>query len=105
MVASMARALEEKVGGLKVNVYEVVNNFFGDTITVAGLLTAKDIIEQLQGKDLGEHLFFPENALRADGDMFLDDISPEELSEKLGVTATAGHNDGALFIKDFLGIC
>lgn len=105
MVASMARALEEKVGGLKVNVYEVVNDFFGDTITVAGLLTAKDIIEQLQGKDLGEHLFFPENALRADGDMFLDDISPEELSERLGVTATAGHNDGALFIKDLLGIC
>ena len=105
MVASMARALEEKVSGLKVNVYEVVNNFFGDTITVAGLLTAKDIIEQLQGKDLGEHLFFPENALRADGDMFLDDISPEELSERLGVTATAGHNDGALFIKDILGVC
>jgi len=50
-------------------------------------------------------LFFPENALRADGDMFLDDISPEELSERLGVTATAGHNDGALFIKDLLGIC
>ena len=105
MVASMARALEEKVSGLEVNVYEVTNNFFGETITVAGLLTAKDIIEQTHGKDLGETLFFPENALRADGDMFLDDVSPEELSEKLGVTAIAGHNDGALFIKDLLGIC
>ena len=105
MVASMARALESKVDGLKVNVYEVTNNFFGETITVAGLLTAKDIIEQLEGKDLGEMLFFPENALRSDGDMFLDDISPEQLSERLGVTSVAGHNDGALFIKDLLGVC
>ncbi len=105
MIASMARALEERVNGLKINVYQVTNNFFGDTITVAGLLTATDIINQLKGKQLGETLFFPENALRADGDMFLDDISPEELSEALGVPAIPGHNDGALFIKDLLGIC
>ena len=105
MVASMARALEERVDGLRVNVYEIKNNFFGDTITVAGLLTAQDMIAQLEGKELGEALFFPENALRAEGDMFLDDFSPDELSERLGVTATAGHNDGALFIKDLLGVC
>ncbi len=102
-VASMARALEERVSGLEINVYEVVNNFFGESITVAGLLTGGDIAEQLQGKELGEVLYFPENALRADGDLFLDDMSPEDLGKKLGVVARPAHNDGAEFIRDVLG--
>jgi len=104
VISSMARAMEEKISGLKINVYKIINNFFGDTITVAGLLTAGDIIGQLSGKELGEVLYFPENALRADGDLFLDDISPEELGERLGVKALPAHNDGAQFIKDILGI-
>ena len=103
-VISMARALEERVNGLRINVYKIINNFFGESITVAGLLTGKDISEQLCGKDLGEVLFFPENALRADGDLFLDDISPEELGDKLGVIARPAHNDGAQVIKDMLGL-
>ncbi len=103
-VASMARALEEKVSGLKINVYKIINDFFGESITVAGLLTGQDIASQLSGKELGEVLYFPENALRADGDLFLDDMSPEELSEKLKVIAKPAHNDGAVFIKDILGI-
>ncbi len=103
-VSSMARALEERVAGLKINVYKVINKFFGESITVAGLLTASDIAEQLEGCDLGQVLYFPENALRADGDLFLDDISPEELGKRLGVAALPAHNDGAEFIRDILGI-
>jgi putative radical SAM enzyme (TIGR03279 family) len=103
-VSEMAHALEERVDGLKVNVYKITNYFFGESITVAGLLTGKDMSEQLKGRELGELLLFPENALRAGGDLFLDDMSPEELSEKLGVTAMAGHNDGAQFIRDVLGV-
>ncbi len=103
-VVSMARALEAKAVGFKINVYRIINNFFGESITVAGLLTGKDISEQLQGKELGEALYFPENALRADGDLFLDDMSPEELGQKLGVAARPAHNDGAEFIRDILGV-
>lgn len=103
IIKAMAMKLEERVDGLKINVYKIVNNFFGHSITVAGLLTGKDISEQLAGKELGDLLLFPENALRADGDLFLDDMSPEELSKALDVTATAGHNDGAQFIRDVLG--
>ncbi len=103
-VAAMARALEEKVDKLKINVYKITNKFFGESITVAGLLTGKDISEQLQEKELGEVLYFPENALRADGDLFLDDMSPEELGKRLGVEAKPAHNDGAEFIKDILGV-
>ncbi len=103
-LSCMARALEERAAGLKINVYKIVNNFFGDSITVAGLLTGRDIAEQLCGKALGEVLYFPENALRADGDLFLDDMSPEELGARLGVKTRAAHNDGAELIKDVLGV-
>ena len=104
LIKSMALKLEERIDGLKVNVYKIRNDFFGESITVAGLLTGGDMASQLQDKELGELLLFPENALRADGDLFLDDMSPEELSERLGVLATPGHNDGAQFIRDVLGI-
>ena len=104
LIKSMALKLEERIDGLKVNVYKIRNDFFGESITVAGLLTGGDMASQLEGKELGELLLFPENALRADGDLFLDDMSPEELSERLGVLATPGHNDGAQFIRDVLGI-
>ena len=103
-VRAMAYALQNKVDGLKVNVHEIVNNFFGESITVAGLLTGKDIAEQLSGKPLGDAVMFPENALRAGGDLFLDDVSPEQLSQRLGVPAYPGHNDGAQFIRDVLGV-
>ncbi len=103
-VVSMARALEDRVSGLKINVYKIINDFFGESITVAGLLTGQDIASQLKGKELGEVLYFPENALRADGDLFLDDISPEELGKILGVDARPAHNDGAEFVRDILGI-
>ncbi len=103
-VKEISNELEARVDGLKINVYKIVNNFFGESITVAGLLTGKDISEQLSGKDMGAVLFFPENALRSGGDLFLDDMSPEELSQRLGVTALPAHNDGAQFIRDILGV-
>ena len=101
-LVSMAKRLEDKVPGLKINVYKIINYFFGESITVAGLLTGKDISEQLQGKDLGECLFFPENMLRAGEDIFLDDMTPDMLSEKLSVRVAPGSNDGAGFIRDMM---
>ena len=101
-LVSMASRLEAKVPGLKINVYKIINHFFGESITVAGLLTGKDISEQLKDKELGECLFFPENMLRAGEDIFLDDMTPDILSEKLGVRVAPGSNDGACFIRDML---
>ncbi len=104
LLKSMALKLEERISGLKVNVYKIRNDFFGESITVAGLLTGRDMAAQLEGKPLGELLLFPENSLRADGDLFLDDTSPEELSALLGVPVKPGHNDGACLIRDILGV-
>ena len=103
-ISQMARELEKRVAGLRINVYKIINNFFGESITVAGLLTGRDISEQLYGKQLGDVLLFPENALRSGGDVFLDDMTPEELSQKLGTHALPAHNDGAQFIRDVLGV-
>ena len=89
---------------LRCNVYEIENNFFGKNITVAGLLTGKDISEQLIGKELGEELLLPGNMLRADEDIFLDDMTPSQLSEKLGVKVTCVDCDGWELLNHVLGI-
>ena len=102
-IRAMAARLEATVEGLEINVYEIVNHFFGESVTVAGLLTGKDMSEQLIGRDLGDELIIPENTLRADEAMFLDDMTPDELSAILGVPLRAGKNDGAAFIREMLG--
>ena len=103
-IKAMAARLEAVVEGLTVHVYEIVNHFFGETVTVAGLLTGQDMLAQLTGKELGDQLIIPENTLRADEAMFLDDMTPAELSEKLGVAIRAGKNNGGEFIRELLGI-
>ena len=103
-IKAMAIELEARVEDLRVDVYKIINHFFGETITVSGLLTGKDVSEQLSGKDLGDLLLFPANALRADGDLFLDDMSPEELSERLGVAVSPSRDSGEGFICDVLGV-
>lgn len=103
-IKAMACELETRVEGLSVNVYKIINNFFGESITVSGLLTGKDISEQLADKELGDVLLFPENALRAGEDVFLDDMTVTDLSQILGVTASPSGASGERFICDVLGV-
>lgn len=79
---------------LECQVKAIKNNFFGGHITVSGLVTATDIYEQLSGTDLGEELLIPASMLRAEGDLFLDSISLDELSERLNIKITPVPNDG-----------
>ena len=103
-ISSLAKELMARVDGLTVKVYPIVNNFFGPSVTVAGLLTGGDVVEQLKGRELGDELLFPAVMLRADGDVFLDDMTPAELSERLGVPVCPSENDGAKLIAALLGI-
>ena len=103
-IKSICQKLEKSFDGLKVLVYPIKNNFFGEKITVAGLLTATDMIDQLTGQELGDELLFPSCSLRADGDLFLDEKTPDELSAALGVPLKATGSEGAEFIKNILGI-
>ena len=97
-------ALEARVDGLTVHTYAVRNDFFGPEITVAGLLTGKDMQEQLIGKPLGDELLIPDTSLRADGDLFLDGMTPSMLSDALGVRVTPSPSEGEALIKLLLGI-
>ena len=103
-ILSISKKLEEAFLGLTIHVYKVKNNFFGDTITVAGLLTAKDISEQLKDKELGEALLIPSVALRADGEVFLDDVTPNELADALSVKVIPTSSEAHSFICNVLGL-
>ncbi len=89
---------------LTVHVHCALNNFFGESVTVAGLLTGKDVCKQLSEKELGEVLLFPAAMLRADGDVFLDDMTPAELSAQLGVPVCPVKNDGEELAMRLLGL-
>ncbi len=102
-IRALSERLMRKFDGLAIHVYPIENHFFGEKITVAGLLTGKDLSEQLKGKALGDCLLFPSSALRAEGDVFLDDMTPEELSSILGVLAIPCDADPAAFIGAVLG--
>ena len=102
LMCELSRAVTEKFKGIKINVYEIENRFFGKEITVSGLLTGKDISEQLEGKDLGDRLLLPSSALRREGDIFLDDMTTQELSEKLGIETVFVDNDGYLLLSAIL---
>ena len=102
-ISKVARLCEEKHGKLKVNVIKIDNTFFGETVTVAGLLTGGDMIAGCRGKDLGEMLFIPRNSLRADGDLFLDNLAPEDLERELGVKVRPLEGDGARFVAAICG--
>ena len=86
------------------NVYPIVNHFFGETITVAGLVTGGDLIEQLKGQDLGEELIIPKVMLKADEDIFLDDVTLDEVREALDIKITPIANDGYDYLDALLGV-
>ncbi len=89
---------------VKCQVYKVENDFFGHTITVAGLITGKDLINQLKDKDLGKELLISRTMLRSEGDLFLCNSSLADVEKGLGVKVTPVMQDGASFVEAVLGI-
>ncbi len=96
--------IRNKWDNLECKVYKIKNEFFGGEITVAGLVTATDIKNQLCNEDLGEELLIPSVMLRDGGDMFLDSITLEELSKDLNIKITPVDNDGYDFVSKVLGM-
>ena len=94
LISRLAEQAMEKHPSLKIHVYPVRNTFFGEQITVAGLVTAQDILHQLAGAELGERLLFPSVMLRREGDRFLDNMTVADLSHALGVPMLPVANDG-----------
>ena len=88
---------------ITVQVYPITNYFFGEKITVAGLLTGQDLSEQLREKDLGERLFLSCNVLRDGETVFLDDMTVEELENTLQTPIGIVKSDGKSFLNAVLG--
>lgn len=94
--------INEKYPNVKLHVYPIRNDFFGENITVAGLLTGQDIINQLKGKELGERLLLTCNVLRDGETVFLDDITVEELETTLQIRTCIVKSDGKDFVHAVL---
>ena len=104
-LSCLCKKLEARVEGLEIRVHRIVNHFFGESVTVAGLLTGQDVLNQLKDKPLGDELIYPAVMCRADEEIFLDDRTPAALSEKLGgIPLRACRSDGAELIKALLGV-
>ena len=101
-ICEMAKCIMEKCPNVQIDVYKIINNFFGDTITVSGLVTATDIIDQLKDKNLGETLYIPRSMLKADEEIFLDNITLENLSDIMGLEVVPCLNEGKDFIDKIL---
>ena len=103
LITEIVDKLHNKWDNLECKVFAIKNNFFGELITVAGLVTATDIIDQISGLDLGDELLIPRVMLRDEGDMFLDSITLEELSKKLSVPIRVVEIDGWELVDAVLG--
>lgn len=103
-ICKMVKKVQQRCKGLKCTVYRIDNNFFGTTVTVSGLITGVDLIDQLKGKSLFDELLISRSMLRDEGDLFLCQTSLKELEKELGVKVTPIEQDGASFVEGLLGI-
>ena len=103
MIKSMCDRIMQLSDKLNIEVYQIKNNFFGDSITVSGLLTGKDMLEQLKGRLDCDELLIPGASLRYPEEDFLCGMTLLELSESLEVNIRACTNDGFEFIDAVFG--
>ncbi|WP_027626610.1 radical SAM protein [Clostridium lundense] len=76
-----SKKIENVNNKIKIDVVKIINNFFGENITVAGLITGKDIMEQLKKDQAGDYIIIPKNMLRSGDTVFLDDVTVEDLEK------------------------
>lgn len=102
VIAALTAELTGLVTGLEADVYEIKNHFFGESVTVSGLLTGGDIINTLSGLSGYDCLLIPENAFRADTNVMLDDITSDEIAEKLNIRVNITKTNGRDFLSAIL---
>lgn len=105
----LCKKAEEKYG-VEIGVQKIINNFFGETITVSGLITGVDLYEQLKDIDLGEYLLLPSSMISdytnhtENKNKFLDDMTVEELESKLNVKIMLTSGGGGQLLRGILGV-
>lgn len=104
IISDLVRKAEEKFPKLKCGVYPIRNDFFGETITVTGLITAQDLIAQMKNKKLGDELLISSAMLMHGSDIFLDDLTVGDVERELNVRVRAVQNDGYELLDAVMGI-
>ena len=108
-LVELCKKAEEK-NGIEINVKKIINNFFGETITVSGLVTGQDIANQLKNQDLGDYLLLPSSMISdytnhtENKNKFLDDMTVEELEEALNTKIILTSGNGGQILRDILGV-
>ena len=98
-----AEQIRRKYPNVEIQIFPVKNDFFGRSITVAGLLTGQDLKKQLSGHALGEELLLTEHMMKSGERIFLDDMTVEELSRALQVPVIIVESDGKALLEAVLG--
>jgi len=93
----------QKYDNMNAKVFPVINDFFGHTIDVAGLVTGGDLIAQLRGKELGKRLLIPRSMLREGEGVFLDDVTVSEVERQLSIEVIPIEQDGAALFLAMTG--
>ncbi len=105
-IEELCRKIQKKFPGRKIHVFQVKNHFFGERITVSGLITGQDLKEQLKGKELGSRLLLPCNMLREGENVFLDDVSVGELEKalqtKIHIVKSSGYDFVSAVIQNIM---
>ncbi len=104
MIKSLADKANALFSGLRCDVFRIRNDFFGDTITVTGLITARDLTAQLKDRKLGCELLLSSAMIRREHNDFLDDVTVEEVEKNLNTPIRIVSNDGYELLDAMLGI-
>ncbi|MBR1900157.1 MAG: DUF512 domain-containing protein, partial [Lachnospiraceae bacterium] len=103
-IASLMEEVTQVFPHLKADVVPITNHFFGDLITVSGLITGQDLIAQLRGRDLGQALLLPCNMLRSGENVLLDDMTVEQIEETLQIKVIIVESDGRSLVEAVTGM-
>lgn len=101
-ICKLSNMIECKFVNTQINVYKIINNFFGGGVTVTGLLTGQDLLEQLKQKDLGNYLLLSKSILKADDTILLDDIKVSDIESKLNIKIRIVENTGEQFLNNII---
>ena len=102
LLCSFRDALLARFPKATIDVYAIENDFFGHSVTVAGLITAQDLIAQLKDKDLHGRLLLPSVMLKSDEEIFLDDLTVSDVEKALHVQIQVTENNGASLLRCIL---
>ncbi len=102
-IRDLTAKVQASYPNLKVHIYGIRNDFFGERITVSGLLTGQDIIAQLSGRPLGSELLLPCNLLRSGEQVLLDDVTVQDLENALQIRVRIVESSGRAFVESLLG--